>query len=112
LAFEKMTTAYEKRLAALGITNRGQLATGFEDGGFILQNREAHFIDPKASRVAKAPPLEDLSALNPATTRPYQTRVKRIWRGLSEAEKKRRSKLNAIAAMEGGKATKGTHHRR
>lgn len=107
-----MITDYEKRLAALGITNRGQLATGFEDGGAVIPFRESPLLDRAASTVAKPPPLtEDLSSLNPKNLEGHQRRIKAIWRKMSPEERKRRAKLNALAGAVGGKSTKGGVHR-
>lgn len=105
-------TKYELRLATLGITQRGQLATGFEDSGVVVQFRESHLINRAASTVEKPPPLtEDLSALNPPNFKGHQRRIKALWQKMSPKERQRRARLNTLAAMEGGKATKGTMHR-
>lgn len=61
-------TPYEEKLAALGITNRGQLASGFIQIG-VEQFHESELINPRALRSDFIRPVaEDLTRLNPPTT--------------------------------------------
>ena len=88
-------TPYEEKLAALGITNRGQLATGFETIG-VHQFHESSLINRSAHRSDFIRPVaEDLTALNPPHTATFQKAARKKWAAISPEERSRRAKLVA-----------------
>lgn len=82
-------TAYEQKLAALGITGGESLRKGFVDreGGGLRANRDKYYIDPKASLKIEPPPLPDLSHLNPVVNGRCQNVAKNWWAKMTPAQR-------------------------
>jgi len=96
----------------VGPINRGQLATSFKPAYEPATEEAPAFFSDDERQYKPPPPTEDLSHLNPPTTKKFSELAGNAWKKMTPAQRKRRIAHLAIAGKIGGSETREVKHLR